>query len=160
MKKVELSDEQYEGIESVSKSLGLSMVDLILRGVKACTLLLDLFPEEVPKVVQENKPDEKEEPEEHKYKVTIAGVLYSANTLKELLLAVVTGIGPKKIFVSYTGRSSLIKAALEKDDRAEFFTEITEDRHKFYIQTHMSEETCWKRIQGIAEGLSLEWGKE
>jgi hypothetical protein len=160
MKNIELSDEQYEGIESVAKSLELSITDLILRGVKACTLLLDLFPEENSlKVPIKNVPVDNPILEESKYKVTIAGVPYTANTLKELLLAVVTGLGPKKIFVSYTGRSNLIKATLEKDDRLEFFTKVTEDKHTFYIHTHMSEEGCFKRIQDIAECLNLEWSK-
>jgi len=44
-KSIELSDEQYNGIESVAKSLGISVEDLILRGVIACTLVFDLFPE-------------------------------------------------------------------------------------------------------------------
>jgi hypothetical protein len=158
MKNVELSEEQYEGVENVAKSLGLSMVELILRGVKACTLLLDLFPEEIPlKETTQEAPVAK--PEEPKYLVTIAGKYYSANTLKELLVAVVTGLGPKKIFVCHTGKSNLLKVALEKEDRPEFFTEITEDKHKFYIRTHLSEDACFKRIQEIAECLNLEWAR-
>ena len=153
MKKVELSDEQYEGIESVSKSLGLSMVGLILRGVKACTLLLDLFPEESSlKETAQETPVVK--PEEPKYIVMIAGTHYTGNTLKELLIAVVTGLGPKKIFVSHTGK--LLKSTLDKEDRPEFFTEITENKHTFYIRTHLSEDACFKRIQEIAECLNLE----
>jgi hypothetical protein len=156
MKSVELSEEQYNGIENVAKSLKLSIQDLILRGVKACTLLLDLFPEESPlKETAQETPVIK--PEEPKYIVMIAGTYYTGNTLKELLVAVVTGLGPKKIFVCHTGK--LLKSALDKEDRPEFFTEITENKHTFYIRTHLSEDACFKRIQEIAECLNLEWAR-
>lgn len=45
-KNIEVTDEKYKGIKKVADSLGISPTEFVLRGVKACTLILDLFPED------------------------------------------------------------------------------------------------------------------
>lgn len=47
-KNIEVTDKQYEGISKVAESLGISPTELVLRGIKSCTLVLDLFPEQLP----------------------------------------------------------------------------------------------------------------
>jgi hypothetical protein len=50
-----LTPEQLTGIKRVADKLGISVAELILRGVKSCTLVLDLFPERQNKQDGESK---------------------------------------------------------------------------------------------------------
>ena len=114
---------------------------------------------EVQESLSGNTPIQEKKPEGLKYKATFAGIIYSANTLKELLVAVVTDVGPEKIYAEYKCKAVLLKSVLQQGDRPERYSKITKDSHIFYLYTHLSEKDCWKRIQDIAECLNLEWSK-
>jgi tRNA-binding EMAP/Myf-like protein len=158
---IELSDEQYKGIEAVAKSMGIPVTELILRGVKSCTLVLDLFPEDKK---QESIPEEIEE-KPSLYNIKVDGKVIETDKASQALYSFVDLVTPRKIYVAQVteGREDNLTALVQKDkkgDRQSAYKEITDkDNSKWFIYKSFSSGSILNLIESTCKKMEISFEK-
>jgi hypothetical protein len=156
MKTIEISEEEYDGIEKVAKSLKLSVVDLVLKGVKACTLILDLFPEQT-----ELAEEDSEIPEEIKAMVTIGDKKYTSSSWRQLLQDVVSSLGCRRVFDAYPEDKRNILSQDSPDEKAiRRYVKVADGKYKFYLLVHFSAKGIKDTLKVVATSLGLSYKEE
>jgi hypothetical protein len=150
MTTIDLTEEQKELFCGLAKEESMSVGDFLLKCVKTIQLFFKEW-EEVAPVEEEKKP---------KYEITFDGVAYQAKSCRQLYTNLVTGIGPRRLFATYSGNATVLKAALDKGDNKDLYQKLEDGKHVFYLYISISEATMWKRVEEFATSFNVAWEKK
>jgi hypothetical protein len=153
-------------ISNVASSLGITVTELVLKAIKGCTQVLDLFPiiekPIEPVIVSEPLPVAPEAPVEQvmKASVILGDKKYSNPTWVGLLQDVLNDVGYRKVFDAYPEDERQL-LFLERPTVSESvkrrITEKIEGKYKFYLNCNLSSKDILKFLGIVATSLGLEF---
>lgn len=153
---IELPENESKGITDVANSLGISVTDLVLKGIKACTQILDLFP--IVEKPADPKPIEVDDSDSDtaKASVSIGDKKYSASSWRQLLQDVVSSLGCRKVFDAYPEDRRNVLTLDSPDGKAkQRYVRVEDGRYKFYLLVHFSVKGIKDTLKVIADSLKL-----
>jgi hypothetical protein len=146
MATIEVTEEQKKAIVKSAETCGLSVGDFLTHAIE---VIYGSF-----KVVESlSNKKENPPPASPKYHVRVGDKNYEANSARQMLLKIVSGIGPIRILSVYRGYG--LKTSLDKDDNEKRYTKVMDGKNCLYLYTHMSANDIWKRIEKFASLLKL-----
>ena len=161
MTTIEMTEEQMEMLNSFAEVEGMTVEDLLLKCVKTIRFFKKEWDEEVSTEkgipIEETPVEEEKKP---KYEVTFDGVAYQGKSCRQLYINLVTGIGPRRLFVDYSGNATVFKPALGKKDNYDLYQKLEDGKVVLYLYVCLSEAIMWRRIDEFAKSLNVTWEKK
>ena len=162
-----VTDSQKELFEGLAEAEGVSVGDYLYKAVRTVEVFLKEWgvrsAENSTECLQEAleceeaSPTPLPAPELLKAWAVVGGELYQNKTYKGLLLAVIKGVGCKKVFESFPegGPRSLLHSKRPDAVKEEFGEYIQEGRDHYWVYTQVSKDGINRFLRESAKSLEL-----
>ena len=158
MTNIEMTDEQMNMLISFAKAEDMTVADFLMKCVKTVRFFKREWDEDGAPVEEITPVEEVEK--KPKYEVVFDGIVYQGKSCRQLYINLVTGIGPRRLFVSYTGNATILKPALDKKDNYDLYQKLEDGKVVLYLYACLSESNLWRRIDEFAKSLNVTWEKK